>query len=269
MEVKNILHAQYDKIVNEWDKSIERYYPDYFKEWSEPDEHVHSLNNKWNTRVAANNIDWESIFNKKENLIILDAGCGTGWLSSDFSKYDKVQSIVALDSSMFNLNFMLPKIFNILGGKIEKVIPTRGLFNPLEYESQKFDLIVMSSAIHHSPNIENTLIEFRRVLKDDGAIILCNETPLTNYQYLLLSWKKFISINISILKNTYFPLHSISNNGIQYDPYLGDTSYTFNQFVSYFRSANLSYEIIRDKLFPYKNQKRQKSKLVHFILRKK
>lgn len=265
----DMLSYQYNLIVKSWENSIKIHYPQYLKEWTDPAEQYHSLLHKWNTRVAAQKINFYELFNNKNSLKILDSGCGSGWLSIDLSKYKEVREIVALDSSEFNLTFLLPKLNDLMGGNIKKISLQRGLFNPLNFEDKYFDIIVMSSAIHHSPNIKETLSEYKRVLKDNGVIILLNETPLTWFQYFKYMWKEFIYINYSHLKRSIKSFHMVSNNGILYDPYLGDTYYSFFHFIKIFEIIDMNYSIIDTGLFPYQSLKNQKYRLTHFILKKK
>jgi len=266
--IQDMLPYQYNLIVKSWEDSIKIHYPQYLKEWTDAPEHYNSLVNKWNTRVAIQKINHSELLKGKKDLIVLDSGCGSGWLSVDFSKYEEIKQIVALDSSEFNLSTLLPQINDLIGGKIEKITAYRGLFNPLNFKDKHFDIIVMSSAIHHSPNIRETLNEYKRVLKDDGVILLLNETPLTWFQYLTYMWKEFFYINYSHFKRSIKSFHMVSNNGILYDPYLGDTYYSFSHFVKIFSSIGMSYTIVNTGLFPYQHMKNQKYCLTHFILKK-
>ena len=46
----------------------------------------------------------------------------------------------------------------------------------LPYADKSFDVVIVSNALHIVPQPEKALAEIRRVLKDDGTFLICNES---------------------------------------------------------------------------------------------
>lgn len=70
----------------------------------------------------------------------------------------------------------------------------------LPYADQSFDVVIVCNALHIVPHPEKALIEFRRVLKNDGTLIAPTFTHAENSP-----WGKLQAL---ALKIAGFPLHS-------------------------------------------------------------
>ena len=70
----------------------------------------------------------------------------------------------------------------------------------LPYADQSFDVVIVSNALHIVPHPEKALIEFRRVLKNDGMLIAPTFTHAENSY-----WGRLQAL---ALKIAGFPLHS-------------------------------------------------------------
>ena len=70
----------------------------------------------------------------------------------------------------------------------------------LPYADQSFDVVIVSNALHIVPHPEKALIEFRRVLKNDGTLIAPTFTHAENSPWGILQ--------ALALKIAGFPLHS-------------------------------------------------------------
>ena len=70
----------------------------------------------------------------------------------------------------------------------------------LPYADQSFDVVIVSNALHIVPHPEKALIEFRRVLKNDGTLIAPTFTHAENSP-----WGRLQAL---ALKIAGFPLHS-------------------------------------------------------------
>ena len=70
----------------------------------------------------------------------------------------------------------------------------------LPYADQSFDVVIVSNALHIVPHPEKALIEFRRVLKNDGTLIAPTFTHAENSH-----WGRLQAL---ALKIAGFPLHS-------------------------------------------------------------
>ena len=70
----------------------------------------------------------------------------------------------------------------------------------LPYADQSFDVVIVSNALHIVPHPEKALIEFRRVLKNDGTLIAPTFTHAEN--------SPWGNLQALALKIASFPLHS-------------------------------------------------------------
>jgi ubiquinone/menaquinone biosynthesis C-methylase UbiE len=252
----------------QWDKSIENHYPQYTKMWRDPAEHYRCLKEYWNCLDAVKTIDWSAYF-KRNNLALMDLGAGTGWLSAYLSTFDQVNKIFAVDSSYFLLHDMFDEIVKLMSGKREKITTVQGLFTPILLDDKSLDVVVISSALHHAENLEDTLKEIYRLLKDDGYLFILNETPYTKLQYAFLQLK----IAASLLKNSIFQKYaqvsqSQSSSGVITDPYLGDHCYPLWFWIKAIQKSSFKVErIVRTRFYSRKNEKTG-NKLTHFVCKK-
>lgn len=216
---------QLEKNISQWDNSIERYYPKYLEYWRNPKKHLDLLENITNNLDAVKLINWDKYI-CNENTKVLDFGGGTGWLSAYLSLNKYISSIIMLDSSKLLIETMVPGIINLMNGNEKKIKCVRGLFSPLLFDDNSFDVVVASAALHHSDCMEDVLLEINRVLKKKGLLIIINETPYSNIKYVWAVIKQFIKILIKTSTKKYISKSpSISSSGYLYDPFLGDKTY--------------------------------------------
>lgn len=262
------LSRQSESVVSTWEKSIERFYPQHAPTWNDPDQHYEALTQEWHSFDATRYLNWEQLLSG-HHLKILDMGAGTGWLSAFLSKLDQVEQIDALDSSRNNLNKMMPRLIQIMGGDASKIRPIRGLFSPILVEDAHYDYIVASSAVHHAPSLSEVLRECHRVLKSGGKLVILNETPMTLPRYIYRSCRIFASVILGAAAGKMDePAASISSSGILYDPFLGDRAYLLPQWRETIQKSGFNCEVIRTPFSPYQNKKQRSIKLTHFICTK-
>ena len=269
MTQNDVTAFQLEGLLKTWNGAIREFYPEYAGEWSDPAQHLAAHETKWNLIEATRDLDWPRLLPAGARLKVLDLGCGTGWLSAFLSRFDQVESIVALDADAHNLETMLPVVSRALGADLSKVKPTRGLFQPLPFGDGELDLVVASSAVHHAHDIISLFLELRRVVKDDGLIIALNETPATNWNHVVRMGRsslRAIAENITGRIRRYGP--RVSSLGLLYDPYLGDVAYSRKQWDFIFRSSGLTYQEHVSPFYPYKAKDSQSVRLTHFICRK-
>jgi ubiquinone/menaquinone biosynthesis C-methylase UbiE len=268
---ENWLEFQINKIVKEewsWTKAIAMHYPQYLKMWTDPDEHFNQIQNDWNYLNAVKYMNWDDLI-EDYNLKVVDLGCGTGWLTAFLSTFQKVETVYAVDSDSGNIEIMLPEIVERMNGDTSKIVPVIGLFEPLNFEDKSIDIIAISSSIHHSPNISTVLSDINRVLKDNGKLIILNEIPMSKIRYLVL----LLSYNLSILKSLLTskilkkPKVISSNNGILYDPFLGDYVLPYFLWYQLFVNSGFEYKMIRTPYHPYQSTSKG-GNLHHFICEK-
>jgi SAM-dependent methyltransferase len=265
--VEDWLAQQEAAVVATWEGAIDRHYPQHSEVWSDPDEHYAALTKSWNFLDALEYVDWDSLMTRSD-LDILDLGAGTGWLSAYLSRLPNVHSVDALDSSNRNLA-MIPRITEIMGGLVTKIRQVHGLFCPLPVASCSYDMIVASSAAHHASSLFDLLEECHRVLMDDGAFVILNETPDTRRRSVSRMLRMTARIGGRVAGGRYDRFScSVSSAGLLYDPHLGDLAYSLAQWRDAFVQTGWACQTIRTPLGTYKPNNPKAPRLTHFILRK-
>lgn len=97
---------------------------------------------------------------------VLDAGCGTGECTRWFQ---------AQGAEPYGLDIS-PEMCYYAAERSENIpYLNHDLSEPLPFNDDKFDAVVALGCLEYLENIENTVREFRRVLKKDGLFLGCFE----------------------------------------------------------------------------------------------
>jgi len=110
-----------------------------------------------------------------ENSVILDLGCGGGKFIRFLLEANKNYKIFGVDhspemvrlSERVNRKFIKQRLVSIFQGSVLEI--------PLETNS--VDLVTAFETIQFWPDIDLTLTEIQRVLKNDGAFLIINRYP--------------------------------------------------------------------------------------------
>lgn len=105
-----------------------------------------------------------SRFQAKDNIDIMDFGCGTGLLGFQF--IDSAKSIVGIDNSQGMLDVFDEKT------KDQSNFESMNINLENEDLNRKFDLIVSSMTFHHLINPEAMIFKFSKMLNENGQIAL-------------------------------------------------------------------------------------------------
>jgi len=102
---------------------------------------------------------------------VLDLACGPGFVALEFAKHAREVPGVDLTAEMLKKARALARRegFN-------NVIFRRADVNRLPFPDGSFDLVVTRASFHHFPEPEQVLKEMVRVLKDDGRILISDNT---------------------------------------------------------------------------------------------
>ncbi|HEX7355085.1 MAG TPA: class I SAM-dependent methyltransferase [Mycobacteriales bacterium] len=101
--------------------------------------------------------------------VVVDVGCGTGWLAAGLRRARPDVTVVGSDLS----TGMLSRA-RLAGGR--PLVQADATVLPLAAAS--VDVIVCRGVLHHLPEVVRALREWRRVLRPNGAVVLSSEpTP--------------------------------------------------------------------------------------------
>jgi SAM-dependent methyltransferase len=101
----------------------------------------------------------------------LEIGSGTGYFSLNLVQMGAVERLVATDISPGMLA-TLSETAERLGLAIETEVTDAEV---LPFEDGSFDLVFGHAVLHHIPDLDGAVREFRRVLRPGGAIVFCGE----------------------------------------------------------------------------------------------
>ncbi|MBY0412558.1 MAG: methyltransferase domain-containing protein, partial [Bdellovibrionales bacterium] len=233
---------------------------------SNPDLYFDRVCVECNYLDAVKLVNWDSYI--PENARILDLAGGTGWLSAYLSTFKKVKNITIIDASKNYLEVNMPVSVRKLNGSQEKIKAIQGYFAPLLVEDNSYDMVVVSSSLHHADNLGEVIKELHRVLVPGGKCMILNETPAGNVAYLKTMLMAFVRIFTRTLKQTFmYTSPSISSSGFLYDPLLGDRMFPDWYWVKAIELAGFKLEKrIDSNMATVKNMKG--TSLVHYVCSK-
>jgi SAM-dependent methyltransferase len=101
---------------------------------------------------------------------VLDYGCGPGHDMVGFLEFSKPSRLVGMDISRQALLEAENRLALHPGTCKPEFIPVEDRSSILPFEDGMFDYIHSSGVLHHTPNLEEILQEFRRILAPGGRI---------------------------------------------------------------------------------------------------
>ncbi len=149
----------------------------------------------------------------KNDISILDVGCGGGKVINIFSSIAKNSKIYGIDHSidMVRLSKKVNKA-GITGGKVDIV---QGNVYKLPYKDSFFNIITAFDTISFWNDLDVSINEIKRVLKKDGLLFIVNGYPKAGTKWYNIvkfkndnEYRSFLikcglrEINIMIEKNT-------------------------------------------------------------------
>ena len=131
--------ATYDKIANDYNDSFDGNFTRKFK------------------RLLADNINLE------DNINVLDVACGNGSLLALLSEQKAIHG--------FGVDISDQMIKNAVAGNPDMEFHVAGC-EAMPFEKDTMDLLTVSAAYHHFPDVKAFAKEAKRVLKVDGKIYI-------------------------------------------------------------------------------------------------
>lgn len=113
-----------------------------------------------------------SHLNISEDDVILDIGCGGGVNVERFLKMTCAK-VCGLDYSALAVKRSVQLNQEAIDEKRCEII--QGSVSEMPYEDNSFDIVTAFETVYFWPDIAEDLKEVRRVLKDDGILLVCNE----------------------------------------------------------------------------------------------
>lgn len=149
--------------------------------------------------------DWQRFFQRKvidqmilkENLCVLDVGCGTGWLAIQLHQLVANSKICGIDISEQMIN-----IAKYNSSSLSNIDFKVGDAENIDYPDKTFDYVTCIHSFRHYPNPLIVLKEFSRVLKDGGKLLLLERYADTSFSLWLIT--SFIHL-VAERYNSYCP----------------------------------------------------------------
>lgn len=122
--------------------------------------------------------------NNQQKYTLLSIGSGTGFYEREFAKQKCFSKIVGIELSE---NRALEAEKLALENNLNIKYLNRNIFD-IDFNDERFDLILFNSSLHHFDNIEIFLSKYiKPLLKEDGFLIICeyvgkNRLYIPNFQ---------------------------------------------------------------------------------------
>lgn len=145
-----------------------------------------------NRRFNSDPVLWQ-FASDVSGLVVLDAGCGTGYLSRQLKQKGAVVTGVDISEKMI-------VIARSKSSDVDYIVGSCTELGSLS--DKKFDMVIANYMLMDSPDLESTLHAFNRVLKNDGIAIVIFSHPC------FPQGKKFCKSDnneiVYVWKNSYF-----------------------------------------------------------------
>jgi len=187
---------------------------------------------------------------------ILDAGCGNGYWSRKLA-FMGAKKIYAIDTSSKLLEHARKRTNNV---NIQ--YSTADIAKHLPFDESSFDIIISNLVLDYLSDLETTALEFFRVLKPDGILIVGIQHPLYHLGYSLKQNPKQLSKKYKESFG-YFDRAPLTKLSFENMP-LTIFNRTFGDYINTFTLAGLNllkviepeYNEVILNLHPEYNQKR-------------
>ena len=114
---------------------------------------------------------------------ILDIGCADGSLTEKIKEYLEEANLVGIDKYKKTINYAIKKWKGV------KFIAADA--RKLPFANNKFDNILCIETLEHIPQNHLAIAEFRRVLKRNGKLVVCQDTDSWLFNFIWFFWTKW------------------------------------------------------------------------------
>jgi ubiquinone/menaquinone biosynthesis C-methylase UbiE len=126
-----------------------------------------------------------------DDKIILDYGCGPGNDLVGFLEFSQPKRLVGMDISKTALQEAQERL-SLHESNLTELIQIEDGAKKLPFPDNTFDYIHSSGVLHHTPNMEEILSEFYRILKPDGKIRIMVYNYNSIWLHLSVAYQKRI-----------------------------------------------------------------------------
>jgi ubiquinone/menaquinone biosynthesis C-methylase UbiE len=125
--------------------------------------------------------------------VVLDFGCGPGNDLVGFTIRSRPARLIGADVSPSSLAEAKARLA-LHGGAAAEFVQLDPAATVLPFETSSIDMIHSSGVLHHLPDMDATLREFRRILRDDGAaqIMVYNHDSVWLHLYAAYIYRKMV-----------------------------------------------------------------------------
>ena len=228
------------------DKHIQDFDPSY-EYWN--DEEIEKKKSLYYNIKALERSQEQQFFIKEINQLIgedfeninnfLSVCCGNMWIEANAFKDITLKSFIGIDYSQHRVHNLAEKSITHIKVKSDVELICG---NILEYETNiKFDLIYLSKAFHHIESPIVLLRKLKKLLSNDGKIIICGEHYYSPLKYTKQLFKHFIKY--AIIKKyrkirSFFPEYGML---FPYSLEKGDIHYSLYNYHYFFRKMEFNY----------------------------
>ena len=147
---------------------------------------VENINSDFHQRRINSTIDLINNLNKKENLNLLDLGCGQGHFTNIIKNKFPDFDVFGIDYSISAINYANSNFKDI------SFIVANAYHPP--FTDEYFDIIVCNNIWEHVPDPLNLLKAISRVLKPNGLLIISTPSRYRLYNLIMTLLGKNISL---------------------------------------------------------------------------
>jgi ubiquinone/menaquinone biosynthesis C-methylase UbiE len=197
------------------------------KIWSIPDDDYNALEKKFLSKGLFQQFKSLTFKLKLNNKVGASLAAGNCILESFIVNHNnEIKKLYCLEMSEHRIHEYAPKVLNHYKVNSKSIELCLGSFYELKFKNNSLDFILLSQAFHHADNPIALLNEIKRVIKDDGHILILGEhffnlktrfvKALKHIIKFIINYKSFRKDNLLIPSwKTLFP-GSITQGDIHY-----------------------------------------------------
>ena len=194
---------------------------------------------------------------RKKNLVGCELGAGVCWSSSVLYEALNIQRMDYLDFSYNRIANIAPCVLEHYGVSENRVKLYYGSFYETGFNEKSYDFVILTQTLHHAENVGGLMREVKRILKDDGVVIVTGEEKLS---IVVSAWRIIKGSIACIVKpNSQRAVLFRQYGCISCDRELGDRVYPLFGYRRIFKVAGFRHARVR-------SHKGKRSFVLHKIL---